>query len=82
MDWFPISGPGTLISFTKAMYAPAGFEKEVPYALAVAEFPEGMKVFGRIDKSLPDEAIKPGMKLKIRAVNLENERVSYEFIAA
>ena len=82
MDWFAINGPGTLISFTKAMYAPAGFEKEVPYALAVAEFPEGVKVFGRIAKSLPDEAIKPGMKLKIRTVNLENEHVSYEFIAA
>jgi uncharacterized protein len=82
MDWFPISSDGTLVTFTKAMFAPAGFEKDVPYALGVAEFSEGVKVFGRIDKSLPDEAIKPGMKVKIRAVNLEDEHIIYEFIAA
>ena len=64
------------------MYAPVGFEKDVPYAMGVAEFREGVKVFGRIDKSIPDEAVKPGMKVKIRAVNLEGEHISYEFIAA
>ncbi len=82
MDWFPISGPGTLVTFTKAMYAPAGFEKDVPYALGLAEFPEGVKVFGRIDKALADDAVKAGMKVKIRVVNLDNEQVTYEFIAA
>ncbi|MGZ3871241.1 MAG: OB-fold domain-containing protein [Bacteriovorax sp.] len=54
----------------------------MPYTLAVAEFPEGVKVFGRIDKSLTDDAVKPGMKVKVRTVNLENEHISYEFIAA
>lgn len=82
MDWFPISGEGTLISFTKAMFAPAGFEKDVPYTLGVAEFADGLKVFGRMDRSLPDEAVKAGMKVKIRTVDLGNDRLSYELIAA
>ena len=82
MDWFAISGPGTLITYTKAMFAPAGFEKDVPYALAVAEFGDGIKVFGRVDKSIPDEAIKPGMKVNVRTVNLDDGHLSYEFIAA
>ena len=82
MDWFPIAGEGTLVTFTKAMFAPAGFEKDVPYAMGVAEFADGVKVFGRIDKSLPDEKIKPGMKVKIRSVSLPDERLSYEFVAA
>lgn len=82
MDWFPISGAGTLISFTKAMFAPAGFEKDVPYSLGVAEFADGLKIFGRIDRSLPDEAVKAGMKVKIRTVDLGNERLSYELTAA
>ncbi len=43
MEWFLVSGEGTLVTFTKAMFAPAGFEKDVPYVLGVAEFPEGMK---------------------------------------
>jgi uncharacterized protein len=82
MDWFHIAGEGTLVTFTKAMYAPAGFEKDVPYVLGVAEFSDGVKVFGRMDKSLSDEAIKPGMKVKVRVVDLDNDRLSYELVAA
>ncbi len=82
MDWFPIIGEGTLITYTKAMYAPAGFENDVPYVLGVAEFSDGIKVFGRLDKSLPDDAIKAGMKVKIRIINTDDDRLSYELIAA
>lgn len=82
MDWFQISGEGLLLSFTKAMFAPAGFEKDVPYMLGVAEFDDGIKVFGRIDKSLDEETVKPGLKVKLRTLNLENDRLSYELTAA
>lgn len=82
MEWFSVSGEGTLVTFTKAMFAPAGFEKDVPYVLGVAEFADGVKVFGRLDKALPDEAVKAGMKVKIRVLDLGDERLSYELIAA
>jgi len=82
MDWFPIIGEGTLISHTKATFAPAGFEKDVPYRLGVAEFADGIKVFGRIDGSLSDEAVKAGMKVKVRTVGIGEERLTYEFTAA
>ena len=82
MEWFPISGEGTLLTYTKAMFAPAGFEKDAPYILGVAEFADGVKVFGRLDKSLTDDAVKPGMKVKARVVNLEGDRLSYELTAA
>ncbi|MEW6531549.1 MAG: Zn-ribbon domain-containing OB-fold protein [Thermodesulfobacteriota bacterium] len=82
MEWFPITGEGTLISHTKATFAPAGFEKDVPYRLGVAEFADGIKVFGRIDRSLSDEAVKAGMKVKVRTVDLGDERLTYEFTAA
>ena len=81
VDWFEVSGEGNLLSFTKAMFAPAGFEKDVPYMLGVAEFSDGIKVFGRIDKTLNEEIVKPGLKVKIRTVNLENDRLSYELTA-
>jgi hypothetical protein len=35
-----------------------------------------------MDKSIPDDAIKAGMKVKIRVTNLEDNRVSYELTAA
>jgi uncharacterized protein len=82
MDWFPIIGEGTLITYTKAMYAPAGFENDVPYVLGVAEFSDGIKVFGRLDKSLSDDAIKAGMKVKVRIISMDDDRLSYELIAA
>ena len=82
MDWIPVSGEGALISFTKANYAPAGFEQDVPYMLGIAEFEDGIKVFGRIDKALPEDNVKVGMKIKIRTVDLGEDRLSYEFTAA
>lgn len=82
MDWFLISGEGTVLTFTKANYAPAGFEQDVPYALAVAEFDDGIKVFGRLDKSLSDDDIKTGMKVKISVVDLGDDRISYALTAA
>ena len=82
VEWFPISGEGTLLSFTKATFAPKGFEKDVPYRLGVAEFSDDMKVFGRMDGSLSDDEVKAGMKIKIRTVDLGDERFSYELTAA
>ena len=82
MEWFEIAGAGELITFTQAMYAPAGFEKDVPYVLGVAQFPDGTKVFGRLDKSLPDNVIKIGMNIKLKAVDLNNGRLSYELTSA
>lgn len=82
MDWYSIAGQGTLLSFTKAMFAPAGFEKDVPYLLGVAQFEDGTKVFARLDKSLDESIIKPGLKVVIKVVHLDNDRVSYELTAA
>ena len=82
MEWFEINGPGELISYTTAMYAPAGFENDVPYTLGVAQFPEGVKVFGRLDKSVSYDQVKAGMKIKVKVVSLEEGRVSYELSAA
>ena len=79
---YSIAGQGTLLSFTKAMFAPAGFEKDVPYLLGVAQFEDGTKVFARLDKSLDESIIKPGLKVVIKVVHLDNDRVSYELTAA
>jgi uncharacterized protein len=82
MAWFPITGEGTLVTFTKAMFAPAGFEKDVPYTLGVAEFNDGIKVFGRLAAALSEEDVKAGMKVKVFVLDLGNDRFSYELTAA
>ena len=78
VEWVEIEEPGRLNTFTTVMYGPAGFENEVPYTLAVVEFPSKIKIFGQIDKKIPLEEIKVGMRLKVVPVRLPNNRFSYQ----
>jgi len=78
MEWFEISGPGKLISFSTLIYAPTGFEADLPYTIALADF-DDVKVFGRMSKDLKEEDMKIGMDLKVVPVKLQGEKVAYEF---
>lgn len=79
MDWFKIEGVGTLVSYTRAGFAPTGFEADVPYTLAMADF-NGIKVFGRISSGVPEEEVSVGMNLQLNICNLPDGQLSYEFI--
>jgi len=79
MEWAEVKGPGQLISYTTAHYGPTGFDQEVPYILAVAEFPEGVRIFGRVSKDLTEQELRPGMKVKVVPARLPGDRVIYEF---
>ena len=76
VEWIPLSGRGTLITYTTAYFAPAGFE--APYTLALAELKEGMRVFTRISKDVKQDEIEPGMNVKLVPVRLDDERITYE----
>lgn len=78
MEWFEISGPGKLISFSTLMYAPTGFEEDLPYTIALAQF-DDVKIFGRMSKDLKEEDLKIGMDLEVVPVKLQGEKVAYEF---
>ncbi len=79
MEWIEIKERGKLITFTEVKYGPAGFEKEVPYILALVDFPMGIKIFGQIDKRIPVNEIKVGMQLKVIPIRLPSDRYSYQF---
>ncbi len=79
MEWVPVEGKGKLITYTVVSYGPTGFENDTPYILALAEFPSGVKVFGRLDKGLPQEEIKVGMEVVPVPVELPDEKISYQF---
>lgn len=81
MDWFKIEGVGALVSFTRAGFAPTGFEADVPYTLALADF-NGTKVFGRLSNTVPEEETSVGMSLNIIISNLPDGQLLYEFIKA
>ena len=77
----PIQGTGRLVSFTTANYAPTGFEADVPYTLAMAEF-DGLKVFGRISKEVPEQELAVGLPVRLKVVKMPDGQLSYEFVKA
>lgn len=78
MEWFEVGGTGKLLSYSKLEYAPVGFEKDVPYRIAVLDY-EDYKVFGRIASDIPDADIKVGMTMKTEANSLPNGQLNYVF---
>jgi uncharacterized OB-fold protein len=78
VEWFEIKGNGKLVTYTVVNYGPTGFEEDAPYTLAIADF-DGVRVFGRLSKSLKESDIKPGMGVKVLPVELPGGRIGYEF---
>lgn len=79
MEWFEVSGKGKLVSYSKLQYAPIGFEKDVPYCIALLDYGD-YKVFGRIAKDLTDEDIQVGMEMQAVVNTLPNGQLNYVFV--
>lgn len=79
MEWSEITGKGRLVSYSTLIYAPTGFEADLPYTIALVEFENRMKVFGRLSKEIKESEISIGMELKYAVIKLLNDRIIYEF---
>ncbi|MBI4332034.1 MAG: Zn-ribbon domain-containing OB-fold protein [Chloroflexi bacterium] len=82
IEWVDLSGPARLLTFTTVHYGPTGFENDAPYTLAVVEFSNGARVFGRLDKSLPAADINVGMTVRAEPLKLAGDKISYHFVKA
>ena len=78
VEWVEIRGTGNLVTYTVVNYGPSGFENDVPYTLAVADF-DGLRIFGRLSRDINEADIKVGMELKVVPVKLPQDRLSYQF---
>ena len=78
VEWFQVSGTGTLLSYSKLEYAPVGFGEDLHYCIAVLDYGD-YKVFGRIADDVPQEEIKVGMEMKTVANTLPNGQLNYVF---
>ena len=76
-EWKEFSGDCKLITYTHVDAAPSTFKEQAPYVLGLAEFAEGPKVFAWLDKSIPIDQVKSGMKLNLRASKLVNGNICY-----
>jgi uncharacterized OB-fold protein len=78
MEWFDISGTGTLVTYSKLKFAPIGFDGDLPYAIALLDYGD-CKVFGRFAGDVPDEDINIGMQMKAVSNALPNGQINYVF---
>jgi len=81
VEWFEVTGTGKLVSFSKLTYGPVGFEDDLPYSIALLDYGD-YKVFGRIDKNIPDEQLSIGMAMKTQPITLPNDQLTYVFTKA
>ena len=82
MDWFEVPKKGTLETFTTAMYAPFGFEKDAPYTMGLVDYGDNLKLFARLDKAMKPEEIKIGMDVSVRPITYDDGQLSFEIIKA
>ena len=78
MDWFEISGKGKLVTYSRLEYGPVGFEKDLPYTIAVVDY-GGYKVFGRLASDLSESEVRVGMEMKTVVNRLPNGQMNYVF---
>jgi uncharacterized OB-fold protein len=78
MEWFEVTGTGKLVTYSKLEFGPVGFEKDLPYRIALLDFGD-YKVFGRIADGVQDDAIKIGMEMKTTVNRLPNGQLNYVF---
>jgi len=81
MDWFDMPLKGKLETFTTAMYAPFGFEKDCPYTMGLVDFGD-LKLFARLAKDLKPEDVKVGMDVAIKPLQYEDGQMSFEIAKA
>lgn len=59
------SGRGSLLSFTKIVAAPSGFEDEAPYVVGVVDLEETGRLLAWFGDTIREEEIKIGMSLQV-----------------
>lgn len=70
----PLSGSGTITSFTVIRIPPRGRAPEAPYAVAVVKLEEGVSMLGRLVE-IPVDALKTGLPVKFRPLVSENQTI-------
>jgi uncharacterized OB-fold protein len=68
----PLSGDGTLASYTIIRVAPARHAADAPYAVGVVKLREGPSIFGRI-VDVPFEKLAVGLPLRFRPIVVKDQ---------
>lgn len=81
-DFIERSGRARLLTYTKIVAAPTGFEEVAPYTVGVADLEEGGRILAWIGESIPEGEIAIDMELQVVPQileELEEIKVFYRF---
>ena len=81
MDWIELDGRGEIVTFTEVFVKPASFSEQKPYIVAIARLKEGVKALAWLT-GIKREDVKVGLKVRLIARVISDERVTYEFVPA
>ncbi len=79
MKWTELDGTGELVTFTQVFVKPASFNEEPDYIVAIGQLEDGVKALAWLT-GIKGEDVQIGMKVKLVAKVISEDRVSYEFI--
>ena len=68
----PLSGEGTLASYTIIRVAPTRHAADAPYAVGVVKLKEGASIFGRV-VDVPFEKLAVGLSLRFRPIVVSDQ---------
>jgi uncharacterized protein len=68
----PLSGEGTIASYTVIRVAPRGHAGEVPYAIAAVQLKEGVSMLGRV-VDIPLEKLAVGLPVRFRPLTYRGQ---------
>ena len=64
MEWVELSGRGKIVTYTVIHVVPTQFVDMAPYAVAIVELDEGVKITGQVRDAKPEE-LKIGMEVVV-----------------
>lgn len=64
-EYVPLTGRGTLLTYSRISAAPTGFEDLVPYSVGVVDLEEGGRLLAWVGDTIPEGSLKIGMRLQV-----------------
>lgn len=64
LEWIEVPGEGTLYTYSTVYVPLSSLEAEAPYTVAIVEFQEGLRVTGRIAKTV-SENLEIGARVEV-----------------
>jgi len=77
LEWQPVSGKGTVYSYTTVRRASTRSFSDKPYVLAIVELDEGVRITTNIEA--PSESVKIGMPVTVFFDDVTPERTLVKF---